>query len=947
MIPAFIDTLDSMLFHSPIMRDVLEAIARSSLALIGAVLLAGLLRRHSAAIRHFVLSLGVVAAVVTPIVASLVPRWTLPVLPARDEAVARVQPVIAAIEARAAVRAEAPVRVEVTRPATAPAKVAESAAVIVRAPDRGVAPIEIAVGMPESGIATSLVVPESVAGGPPSWLASISVELAFLIVGWLLGAIVAFAPYAASRASMARLRRRARPVVDGSWYDATRRALASVSLDRDVEVLESDDATMPMTWGIIRPVVLLPREGRSWSADRRLRAVRHELAHIERRDCFTLLVARIVCSLYWFNPFAWYAAARLRAESEHACDDIVLRHGARPSEYAQQLVDVVRSLRSSAPVPLHALPMARRSQVGDRVRAILDGRRSRSRVTPFFACVAAFLGLSMVGALAAITPVSAQITRGPVAIARVRVPATSSPGAGSVSAPLAATAVTVAGATGAATVSAITAVTSASPVSARTVDGVVIDLPGVRPTYAIASTSPNDAGVVVMVPLPPVPVQQAICEPRAGESGSASINHVTGRRNGRDVLDVKWSFGDCRMTLRVDGEYRLADGGNDIAWLEEDGTFELEVRDGRLTRRVRIEENDGRLEREYWVNGRTAEYDASASAWLAGAIIAVDRRTAFAVDVRLPRLLSSGGVEAVLSEVGRMCCDYAKRVYITKLSSRQTLGTTHVRQILQNLATGFSSDYERAELLIGLSKQSAFAESTHDEFVDAARGIKSDYEMRRVMTALLGKENLSSAVVAALLDATSNIQSDYELAELLIGVSKRYAMTASTRPYYVRALTSLDSDYEHRRVLDAIVRGGPLDAATTRAVLEDAARIGSDYELAEFLIKIGNEGFLEDSDDAFFTAVGAIQGDYEHGRVLKSVIAKRKGDLGFAERVLLSARGIESDYECAMLLLRVAEVVSIDGRVRDAYEKAAETIGSEYEYGRAMKALRTRAETAR
>jgi beta-lactamase regulating signal transducer with metallopeptidase domain len=778
-----------------------------------------------------------------------------------------------------------------------------------------------------------------------AWFPSISFELAFLLIGWLVGALVSFAPYVASRASMARLRRGAQPVVDGPWYDATRRALVSATLDREIEVLESDEVTMPMTWGIVRPVVLLPREGRAWSADRRLRAVRHELAHIERRDCFTLLVARIACAFYWFNPLVWYAAARLRAESEHACDDIVLRHGATPSEYAQQLVDVVRSLRASSAVPRHALPMARRSQVGDRVRAILDVRRSRSRVTPIFACVASAIGLSVVATLAAITPVAAQVVRHVAAVA----PAVAARPTTSVVVASSATAVVSEPTNPSLVVSAPAeeAAIVEPSMDSRTVEGVVIELPRIRPTYAIASTVPNDHAVV-MVPLPPMrAAQQSICEPTPGQKGSTSINHSTGRRNGNEVLEVRWSFGDCRMTLRIYGEYRLSDDATDLASLERDGSFELEVRDGSATRRVRIEDRDGRLEREYWVNGRSAAYDAAAAQWLAGAIVAVDRRTAFAVDARLPRLLSAGGVDAVLSEVGRMCCDYAKRVYLTKLTARQALTTGQVRQVLQQLASTFSSDYERAELLIALSKESAFTEATHEDFIAAARGIKSDYEMRRVMSVMLSRDNLAPVVVRALLDATQSIESDYEHAELLIAVSKRYAMTAETRPYYVRALSSLQSDYEHRRVLDAIVRGGALDAATTRAVLEDASRIASDYELAEFLIRIGNEGFLEDSDAAFFAAVTSLESDYEHGRVLKSVIGKRKGDVGFAEQVLQSSRGIASDYEAATLLLRVAELVPIEGRVREAYEKAAESIGSDYEYGRVMKALRTRAPAPR
>jgi HEAT repeat protein len=82
-------------------------------------------------------------------------------------------------------------------------------------------------------------------------------------------------------------------------------------------------------------------------------------------------LARVACALYWFHPLVWVAARRLRAESERACDDFVLACGARASDYAGLLLDVVASVRQAG-APATAVPMGRRRELEGRVLAILD-----------------------------------------------------------------------------------------------------------------------------------------------------------------------------------------------------------------------------------------------------------------------------------------------------------------------------------------------------------------------------------------------------------------------------------------------------------------------------------------------------------------------------------------------------------------------------------------------
>jgi TonB family protein len=124
----------------------------------------------------------------------------------------------------------------------------------------------------------------------------------------------------------------------------------------------------------------VPRDGATWSDERIRIVLGHELAHVRRGDWAVQLLADCVRSAYWFNPLAWVACWRLRLESEHACDDAVLRLGVAAPDYATQLLDLARLFRHSRRSFFPAPAMARPSDLERRVRVMLNERIDRSPV---------------------------------------------------------------------------------------------------------------------------------------------------------------------------------------------------------------------------------------------------------------------------------------------------------------------------------------------------------------------------------------------------------------------------------------------------------------------------------------------------------------------------------------------------------------------------------------
>jgi len=163
----------------------------------------------------------------------------------------------------------------------------------------------------------------------------------------------------------------------------------------------SGAVSIPMTWGVVRPQILLPAEARAWSDEARDLIIRHEAAHVASHDWAWQTVARVVTAVLWFHPLAWAADARLRREAERAADDAVLAGGANPADYAEELVRVARSIAQTPAVAIAAVGMVESSSLEHRVRHVLDRSTGRGPASWMVrAIVAVFVAALSVSAAA-------------------------------------------------------------------------------------------------------------------------------------------------------------------------------------------------------------------------------------------------------------------------------------------------------------------------------------------------------------------------------------------------------------------------------------------------------------------------------------------------------------------------------------------------------------------
>ena len=398
------------------LRLLLDLTLKGVVVLATAGLLAALLRRASAAVRHWIWFVAMGSLLCLPVLTLMLPSWHVSLfpLPSFAQTVPPSQPFSSPALAPSPVALPAPAsppapvaRPRASLPSLAPSPPSAPGPPKAEAPSPVVRP-DMPVRIREE---TVLATPSEEAGAgvfsrvaSSVWNVGGRAWAVWALVVWALGAMLVPVRLLAGSFFLRRVARRAEPGADAGWRSLVDEIAGRLGVDRPVRIVRSRHTTMPMTWGITRPVILLPAGADEWSEERRWCVLLHEMAHIKRWDCLTQSLAQIACAAQWFNPLVWAAARRLRIEREKACDDLVLRFGARPSRYAMHLLEAARAFRAPRLLPVGAVSMARPSQLESRVRAILDTSLRRRDVGPRAAWGTLVLALLVMMPLAAFTP---------------------------------------------------------------------------------------------------------------------------------------------------------------------------------------------------------------------------------------------------------------------------------------------------------------------------------------------------------------------------------------------------------------------------------------------------------------------------------------------------------------------------------------------------------------
>ena len=522
-----------------------------------------------------------------------------------------------------------------------------------------------------AGTASRAPVEPSRPSSTPAWPARI-------LFIWVIGAALVVCRDIVGRITLHRLGRSSSRHVESD--EVVRQLSREMGIRRRVSVSCSDDVDLPMTWGVFHARIVLPGDVTDWSPACRRHVLQHELAHVSRGDTATQLLAQAATALFWFHPLLWFAVARMRAERERACDDLVLACGAVASAYAADLLALVAQHGFIEPQAI-ALGFAERSKFAQRLEALLDPSVVRGVLSPARVALVVVLAMVIVVPLAAMQRAIDRTPRRPVVLAPV---------------------VTVA--------PAAVPRPRAVPIASRRA------IEGDRPGAGLADTTDAFAGCALRI----TSEHSHDSTDGAGNTGWTA----TGENDG------------CQYALASAGTILLNGDATAIDQISAGGYLDLSTNiHGDLTRLVARASAAGDVSYDFSRNGQPVDFSVAGGGWLQRFLLCVDRTTAFAIDRRFPRLLDGGGPGNVLAEVERMHSDYAVSAYLTRLIRTTSLDASTIGWIGQ-LVSRMSPQHMAGEVILAVAARQHLTEDARAGFVRTAEGIRESNERSRALAAL-------------------------------------------------------------------------------------------------------------------------------------------------------------------------------------------------------------------
>ncbi|RKJ42622.1 M56 family metallopeptidase [bacterium 1XD8-76] len=128
--------------------------------------------------------------------------------------------------------------------------------------------------------------------------------------------------------------------------------LSSHQLKREISIRQSSRFSVPLTYGVLRPVILTPTST-DWENTKALQYVfAHEYVHIRRFDSITKLVLITGLCVHWFNPLVWAMYVLANRDIELSCDEAVVRLFGENTKaaYARSLISMEETRSGLTPL---------------------------------------------------------------------------------------------------------------------------------------------------------------------------------------------------------------------------------------------------------------------------------------------------------------------------------------------------------------------------------------------------------------------------------------------------------------------------------------------------------------------------------------------------------------------------------------------------------------------
>lgn len=145
--------------------------------------------------------------------------------------------------------------------------------------------------------------------------------LLVLYIIWLVGAFLFLAIISVIYIKEYMKMQDALPVNDESFF---KNYLQRYPMKRNIMIMESDRISTPITYGILKPRIILPKMLDKTNTKQLEFVMLHECIHIRRLDNMIKMVSMVALCFHWFNPLVWVMYLLLSRDLELSCDERVI-----------------------------------------------------------------------------------------------------------------------------------------------------------------------------------------------------------------------------------------------------------------------------------------------------------------------------------------------------------------------------------------------------------------------------------------------------------------------------------------------------------------------------------------------------------------------------------------------------------------------------------------------
>ena len=203
-----------------------------------------------------------------------------------------------------------------------------------------------------------------------------------------------------------RLDRKSQPIDDPQTLERLHVFARAAQLRTAPRLAESELLSVPVTFGIKNPSILLPATWREWEPAEFDAVLAHEISHVARRDALTERLSLLHRAMFWFSPLSWWLDRRLAELAEEASDDAALAAGADRTRYAETVLGFFAALEAApGRVWWQGVAMASAGQAEKRLDRILEWKGSVAvQLTKPVVVAVALLAIPVVCVTAAFRP---------------------------------------------------------------------------------------------------------------------------------------------------------------------------------------------------------------------------------------------------------------------------------------------------------------------------------------------------------------------------------------------------------------------------------------------------------------------------------------------------------------------------------------------------------------